>query len=376
VSCSDVTAPLPLPDLESLRPADLRAWRDRLRRLAWPALALVALAVVALTIDGPGRAFADALGRALDANPRWVAVGLGFEVLSFAGYAALLWHVAGRDAPRLDLRTSAQLTLAGTAAARVLPTAGAGGAALTLWTLGRAGHRGRAGVRTLLTFLVLLYAVFLSCVLVSGSLVAAGVGASTGPRALAALPAALAGAGIVVALALALRRPRDRTRLVGATSPRAARLRSGAEVLSEAVREALALVRTGDLRLLGAVAWWAFDVGVLWAMFQAFGSHPPLAVLVLAYFLGQVANTLPLPGAVSGGTVGVLLAFGAPAGVSLAAVLAYRTVAIWTPGLAGLAALAALRSTLARWTQEDSPRGGAAEPTPRPAWTVVEAVAA
>ena len=91
-------------------------------------------------------------------------------------------------------------------------------------------------------------------------------------------------------------------------------------------------MRSADPRLLGAFAWWGFDVAVLWAMLNAFGAPPPLAVVVLAYFVGQVANTIPIPGAVSGGLVGVLLAFGVDADLALAAVLAYRAIAIWLPG--------------------------------------------
>mgnify|MGYP006173375695 CR=1 FL=1 len=49
---------------------------------------------------------------------------------------------------------------------------------------------------------------------------------------------------------------------------------------------------------------------------NAFGAPPPFQVVVLAYFLGQVANTVPVPGAASGGLVGVLLAFGVVAAVS------------------------------------------------------------
>ena len=44
-------------------------------------------------------------------------------------------------------------------------------------------------------------------------------------------------------------------------------------------------------------------------MLHAFGAPPPFAVVVLAYFVGQVGNTIPIPGAVSGGIVGVLVAF-------------------------------------------------------------------
>jgi hypothetical protein len=92
---------------------------------------------------------------------------------------------------------------------------------------------------------------------------------------------------------------------------------------------------------------------VLWATFQALGAPPSLAVLAFAYFAGQVGNTIPLPGAVSGGMVGTLLAFGVAPDLALSAVLAYRAVAIWLPAPLGLAALGALRSRVARWARED-----------------------
>ena len=120
------------------------------------------------------------------------------------------------------------------------------------------------------------------------------------------------------------------------------------------MRDAIALVRSGDARLLGAPAWWAFDAAVLWAMLNALGAPPSLAVVVLAYFVGQVANTIPIPGAVSGGMVGVLLAFGVDADLALASVLAYRSVAIWLPAPIGLAALGGLRRTFARWESQDA----------------------
>ena len=108
------------------------------------------------------------------------------------------------------------------------------------------------------------------------------------------------------------------------------------------------------MRLLGAPAWWAFDAAVLWTTFHALGEPPSLAVLAFAYFAGQVGNTIPLPGAVSGGMVGTLLAFGVAPDLALTAVLAYRAVAIWLPAPLGLVALAALRARIARWTREDA----------------------
>jgi uncharacterized membrane protein YbhN (UPF0104 family) len=273
-----------------------------------------------------------------------------FELLSFAGYMALLWLVAGGAEKRIGARESAQITLAGAAATRLLPTAGAGGAALTLWLLSRAGLGGRRAARTLVAFLVLLYAVFLAAIAVSGLLLVLGVAAGSGPAALSAVPAAAASLGIVTALVIAYRhREAAATRPAGSAP---GRLREGAHLLAAGVHDALVLVRSLDARLAGALAWWAFDAAVLWAMLEAFGQPPGLAVVALAYFVGQVGNTLPIPGAVSGGILGILTAFGVAPDLALTSVLAYRSIAIWLPGAAGLAALPGLRSTLGRWSAD------------------------
>jgi uncharacterized membrane protein YbhN (UPF0104 family) len=123
------------------------------------------------------------------------------------------------------------------------------------------------------------------------------------------------------------------------------------------------LVTSRDPRLLGAVAYWLFDAAVLWAMLHAFGSSPALPVVALAYLVGQVANTVPLPGSVSGGTVGLLIAFGSAPAVALPAVLAYRAVSVWLPTPAALAAIPKLRNTIARWVSEDQqPEQAVAQP--------------
>jgi len=339
-----------LPDLE------LRAL---VRRAAPPAAGVAVAAAGVLVARAPLQAFADALERALAADPRWVAGAAVLELLSFTGYIALLWLVGGRATPRLDLRASAQVTLGGAAATRLLPTAGVGGAALTLWALRRAGLGTRAATRTLMVFLVLLYAVFLGGIAAVGTLLALGLAHGDGPLALSALPAAGATSAIVGGLALAVRRPATAASGVNpvARAARArARVRSATPLVGDAVRDALALLRSGDPRLLGALAWWAFDAAVLWAMLQAFGAPPALAVVVLAYFVGQAGNTIPVPGAVSGGIVGVLLAFGVQTDLALVSVLAYRAVAMWLPAPIGLAALGALRRTVARWSRENAPR--------------------
>ena len=120
-------------------------------------------------------------------------------------------------------------------------------------------------------------------------------------------------------------------------------------MIGGAVRDAVTLLRGGDARLLGAPAWWIFDGAVLWAAFHALGEPPALPILAFAYFAGQVGNTIPVPGAVSGGMVGTLLAFGVAPDLALSAVLTYRTVAIWAPAPFGLLALGALKARVGRW---------------------------
>jgi len=170
------------------------------------------------------------------------------------------------------------------------------------------------------------------------------------------VPGALAALAIVACLVLGYRA----RGMTDALRPgRIGALLSGGRLVGGGVRDGLVMLRRPDPRVLGALAWWAFDAGVLWAMLHAFGAPPSLAVVALAYFVGQAGNTLPIPGAVSGGIVGVLVAFGVGADVALASVLAYRSVAIWLPAGIGLATIPSLRATLARWKAEDEVLGSA-----------------
>jgi uncharacterized membrane protein YbhN (UPF0104 family) len=352
----ETSTDLPLPAFDA---------RALARRAALPAAVAVAAVAVLVLAGGPLEAFADALRRALEADPRWVLAAVVFEVVSFSGYIGLMWLVGARATPRLDLKASAQVTLGGAAVTRLLPTGGAGGVALTLWAFRRTGLESGEATRTLLTFLVLLYTVFLIAIVAAGGALAVGLADSHDHLAWSAIPAL--GAMLVIGLAIAAATLRHR--------PEAGRLAGGAAALGAGVREALALLRSGDLRLLGAPLWWAFDAAVLWGMLNAFGAPPPLAVVVLGYFVGMVANTIPLPGAVSGGMVGVLLAFGVEADLALASVLAYRALAIWLPAPVGLAALGSLRRTVARWDDEDAPEAKPAAPRSAPSWMPEPAMA-
>jgi uncharacterized membrane protein YbhN (UPF0104 family) len=347
----DVSAVDPIAALRRMAAGD---GRSTVLRRAAPIAALVAL-VTAIALVAPGIAakFGDALDRALHANPAWVAAAIALELASFAGYVALFWHVSGRTTPRMGLRASWEVALASTAATRLLPTAGAGGAALTFWSLRRSGQDNGAATRTLLTFLVVLYSVFLGAIAVAGALLASGAASSHVSAELSAIPAGAAAAAVGIALLLAARHRRSAGAAEEGATSRAGRVRHAGHALGGAVNDAIAVVRRPHARLLGALAWWGFDLLVLWCTFNAFGLSPAPVVLVLGYFLGQVANTVPLPGAASGGMVGAMLALGMPAEVALPAVLAYRAIAIWTPVPFGAVALTGLRRTVRRWAEED-----------------------
>ncbi|HEX4187090.1 MAG TPA: lysylphosphatidylglycerol synthase domain-containing protein [Solirubrobacteraceae bacterium] len=371
-------AELALPEL------DVRALA---RRAGPPAVLAAAAVAVVLLAGGRIQAFTDGVRRGLGVSPVWAAAGAVFECVSLVGYMGLLSLVVGRATSRIGARESAQITLAGAAATRLLPTAGAGGVALTIWTLRRAGLRSQTAARTLIAFMLLLYSVFLLAIVVSGAVLA--LGPAAGPVELSAVPAVVAMLPIALCLALAWQgdrepeiggeRPRDlrrRSRAAAgqrlsrlasgrrlsrvATGERLSRVAAGVRLLGECVRQATELVRLRDPRLAGAIAYWGFDAAVVWATLRAFGSAPAIPVIALAYFVGQVANTLPIPGSVSAGMAGVLIAFGVPAAVAVPSVLTYRAIAIWLPTPLALAAVPALRGTIARWAREDAAATAAA----------------
>lgn len=317
-----------------------RTRKARLLPLAWVAAA----GLVVLLLARNGTDFLHALEHALNGGWQLVALGALLESASLAGYVALQHRVIGGADRGIRPKDSYDIALAGTAATRMLPTAGLGGAGVTVWALKARGLRGGEITERLLAFLLILYAVYMAGLVLSGAAIGLGAVHVAHGRVLGLLAVVIALAITAAGVAL-LAAPRRLANLVPRAEGQLPALRSG-------------LVRAGgELRhprpaLLGAVAWWAFDIGVLVAMLHAFGAALPIPVVVLAYFLGTMFNLLPLPGSLSGGLAGTLVVFGAPAAPALAAVLAYRTIAVWLPAASGVASLFALRATAARWRAE------------------------
>jgi uncharacterized membrane protein YbhN (UPF0104 family) len=306
----------------------------------------------------------------------WIAIGVFLELLSFAGYVALFRVVFVRGQGRIGWPESYEITMAGLAATRLFAAAGAGGIALTAWALRRSGMEPRLVACRMVAFNVLLYVVYAGSLLIDGLGLGTGLFPGGGSFAITFVPAIVAALLLGVAGAVAAlpgdveRRLERRASGSGRFAHWLARAVTVPALGASGVRTAIGLIRRREPGVLGAIAWWGFDISVLWAMFHAFGSAPPFTVIWMAYFVGTLGNLLPLPGGlggVEGGMIGAFAAFGVDVNLSVLAVLSYRGISFWLPTLPGAIAYLQLRRTVARWREEEGPlpvsgAPGAAEP--------------
>jgi uncharacterized membrane protein YbhN (UPF0104 family) len=314
----------------------------RLRRRALQTVALlgVLVAVVALA-PGLGEA-RRLLG---DASPGWLLFAVALEALSCCSYVFLFRPVFCRT---MSWRSAWEISWAELGMGSIVPASGAGGLALGAWILRRRGMPLNQIARRSVAFFLLKSGVNFAAVAVIGALFAVGIIGPSQPLWRTALPAVLAAVVIVAVLAIGRREE------PAAAPPDAERLSrwwtATRRALVGGVREASALLRTGDVGvLLGSFGYWAFDNAVLWATYHAVGASPPISVILMGYLIGQLGGALPIPGGVGGidlGLVGTLIVYGAPAQATVAAVLAYRLILFWLPLIVGAGAFWSLRRSL------------------------------
>jgi uncharacterized protein (TIRG00374 family) len=298
--------------------------------------------VIALLLAVPG--LDAATDRIEKASAPWTVAAVLLEVLSCLGYVLLFGLVFGR----LGRSLSSRLSLSELAVNSVVSVSGLAGIALGAWVLRSKGISVERIARRSVLIFALTSAVNVAAVLVIGALM--WVGAVPGSRnaLLTLLPALAALAALACTLALA------------AWARRAAKLRRQEQgrgvvaltALSDGVYDALALIRGHDWRLLGAVGYWLFDNLVVYACLVGFGHAPSFWVVAMAYLVGMLANSVPVPGgfvAVEGGLAGMLLLFGVrPASLVLAAVLDYRAISLWVPAVIGSVAILSLRREIGK----------------------------
>ena len=93
-------------------------------------------------------------------------------------------------------------------------------------------------------------------------------------------------------------------------------------------------------------------------LLDALGPAPSVAVVVLAYSIGYLANTLPIPGGIGvldAGLTGALVLYGVSPIRAAAAVIIYHAIAFWVPGVGGLVAYVRLRPRLVRAAEQERP---------------------
>lgn len=303
-----------------------------------------------------------------EGDPVWLAAAAVFQVASMASYVAIFRGVNVPRDSHLGFRDSYLITMASLAATRLFAAGGAGGVALTAWALRRSGMRPREVAERTIAFLVLLYAIYMAALVVGGLGLRFGVFPGRAPFTMTVVPAIFGATTIALVLLLALV-PLDLPRRLGRFDPKRAWVKRAVERLAAApasasggVRLAIEEVRRPRLALLGALFWWACNIGVLYAAFRAFGDAPPIAVLVVGFFVGMFGNLLPLPGGiggVDGGMIGAFVAFGVSGGLALVAVLVYRVFSFWLPTLPGAIAYVGLRRRVAEWRTERLPQTAA-----------------
>jgi uncharacterized membrane protein YbhN (UPF0104 family) len=296
--------------------------------------------LVALLLGVPGlRAAADHIS---DANSLWVLAGVGLELISCAGYVVLFELVFRMLERPLALR----LALSELAVNSAVSLSGLGGLALGAWVLRTRGMSMSQIARRSVLIFVLTSAVNVGAVVLIGIPMWLGVLPGSGNPRLTLLPAAAALVTIVGTLVLAAwaRRVASSRRLDRG------RVAVALRALSDGVYDAVRLIGERDWRLLGGVAYWLADNLVLYACLAAFGHPLSFWVVAMAYLVGMLANSLPIPGgffAVEGGLVGMLLLFGArPATQVIAAVVIYRAISLWVPALIGSLAFLRLRDEI------------------------------
>jgi uncharacterized membrane protein YbhN (UPF0104 family) len=294
---------------------------------------LLAVLVVAVVVAVPG--LRPVLNDIRGISPGWLFAALALELASCVSFV-VIFRLFFERVPARDARALAWTSMASGA---LLPVGGAGGLAISGWLMRLSGLPARWIVQRSSGLFFLTSSVNMAVVAGGGLLL---LGGTAGPHDFlrAALPAIGAGALTVAVVALPVaadRRPR----------------RSGTVFLGglvAGIRDAERALRHPSWRLVGAVGYLCFDIAMMWAIFSALGHAPPVAPLVLGYSIGYIANALPVPGGVGvvdGGLAGALLLYGAHGTQVAAAVLVYRTIAVWLPGLGGLLAYGQLRRRLA-----------------------------
>jgi NADH:ubiquinone reductase (H+-translocating) len=328
---------------------------QRMRRGLGRLLLLAALVVVVIvTVPGLG----SIRSRLAHGNPGWLVLAGCLRLASALSYVILFRAIF---APRMALRASYRIGMAEVGANALAPAGGASGLAIGDWVLHREGRTWSWLVERTAEFFVFTSAFNVGAVAALGWLGAAGVLTSGVSPFFSLAPAFAATVAIAVALALIprLARLKDKQRRRRVHSWRWWLLELGV-ALGTGARGAVNLFRRGDrAAIAGGAGYLLFDILTLWATARAFGGDIGFQPLALAYLVGQLAGEIPIPGglgAVDGGLIGALVAYGLSSSLAVASSLAYRAIALAIPVVfGGMAAISLTRGIRNQKAQTATP---------------------
>jgi uncharacterized membrane protein YbhN (UPF0104 family) len=301
-------------------------------------LALLIALVAGLLLGIPG--LKGVANTVADMNGWWIGAAVGLEILSCVGYIIAFLQVFYR-AP---VRFGARVALTELAFGAAVSLGGAGSLAVGAWLLvERGAPRLRVAERSAVLFL------FTSAINVI-TLSLAGFGLFLGlPGPRDTLLSVLPGVVGVLVFGLFLLLPPCVDRFAERMQP--GRIHTLLTETAVTVRETERLVFRPDWRIVGAIGYLWFDIGVLFACFAAAGHVPPLAPVVLAYQIGYLSNFIPIPGGIGvldGSMVGMLVLYGVGSTVATAATVVYHAIALWIPAMWGTVAFVVLQKTKKR----------------------------
>jgi uncharacterized membrane protein YbhN (UPF0104 family) len=250
-----------------------------------PKLVAIAVAAAALIV----LALAAVPARLIEACAAWIVTAGVLELLSALGFVVFFKLVF---AVPISWRRTAPAALRALAASTVLPGGPLIGGAAGAWSTSADKPSFARLARSTITFVILINAPGTIVLGALGTLLWLGLPSGPHQTALTILPAVLA-VGLLIATWFAGRAsrrhppPRHRRKLWRA-------LAKPTGTVSASITEARALVTARDWKLVGALAYYAFDNAVLWAAFHAYGHAPQIGVVVMGYLVGSLAGALPI----------------------------------------------------------------------------------
>jgi uncharacterized membrane protein YbhN (UPF0104 family) len=264
-------------------------------------------------------------------NPAWVLAAIALELVSCLSYVVIFRRFFP-EPPRSVSRAVAWIAMG---AGAVLPGGNISSAAATGVLLRRHGIGTRRLVTRCAALLSLLTGVGFAVNGIAGAWLLLGLPGGPHDLSHAGIPI-LVSVGVLCSATLIA----CGGRRLGATAPRAVR------AVTAGLHGAWSAIRAPHWRLIGAAGFLCLDMGALWAACAATGHPLGFPATAIAYCIGYLATAIPMPaglGVLDTGLAAALVLYGLPPAASVGAVLVYHAIAIWVPGMGGLAAWAPSR---------------------------------